>query len=263
MSNSFITIGSYGDTLYSLCVFKILGGGTCYIKLNGITELSRKVFGRDPDPYHAGRYTQQDVDFIRPLLEVQDYLDTVEIWNGQTPTISFENHWRFHVPSGWQGNQTECYALTQGLDIHDAALHKKLILEPWLTPVKPIRIPGRPVVINRTNRYLFGCNGEQYHKWVDQQLGDYAVFVGTEQEHNQFEQEFKVTIPYQKVSDMLELARIIQGCEQFVGNQSVALCIAIGLGKTFWCEIRKDYQNLRTPHGLGDVWFPRINGFYF
>jgi hypothetical protein len=62
----------------------------------------------------------------------------------------------------------------------------------------------------------------------------------------------------------LELAQVIQGCEQFMGNQSVALSIAIGLGKSYWCEVRKDYEQTRTPHGgYGDTWFPRINGNYF
>jgi hypothetical protein len=50
----------------------------------------------------------------------------------------------------------------------------------------------------------------------------------------------------------------------FIGNQSSALSIAIGLGKTYWCEVRADYERTKTPHGgYGDTWFPRVNGFYF
>ena len=263
MKNSFYSIGTFGDTIYSLCVFKMLGGGDCYIKLNGINEQSRRLFGHDPVSCHKDRYTQADADFIMPLLKAQDYLDTVDIYTGQPCNISFQDHWRMHLISGWKGNQTECYALTQGMDIHDPENHKKLILEPWLTPLNPIRIPGRPVVVNRTDRFLFGCKGDQYKEWVNFGLGDYGIFVGTRQEHDAFENEFKVKILYQQVSDMLELARIIQGCEQFMGNQSMALSIAIGLGKTFYCEIRKDFEAIRSPHGLGDVWFPRVNGHYF
>jgi hypothetical protein len=261
---NFITLGSFGDSLYSLNAVKILGGGNMYVKLNGIDEHVRRLFGRENEGYHKGRYTQKDWEMLAPLLRAQDYLNIVEIYNGETIDISFDDHWKFHLIKGWQGNQTECYALTQGMDIHDPELRKKLLLEPWLTPVDPIHIPGKPVVVNRTNRYLYGCDGKKWHEWVKQGLGDYAVFVGTDDEHTEFEREFKVKIEHRKVQDLLELARIIQGSEQFMGNQSVALSIAIGLGKTFWCEIRKDWNNIRTPHGgLGDVWFPRINGHYF
>lgn len=261
--NSFVSIGSFGDTLYSLCMFKILGGGKVYIKLNGMDELVRKLFGREPDGYHKGRYTQEDYEMLEPLLKAQDYLTGVEVYNNQPVNITFEDHWKFHLISGWKGNQTECYALTQGLDIHDPELRKKLLLEPWLTPVDPIIIPGKPIVINRTNRYLYGCDGAKWKQWVEEGLGDYAVFVGTPNEHAEFEKDFNVKVEYRPVKNLLEMAQIIQGCQQFMGNQSVALCIAIGLGKTFWCEIRKDFNNIQTPHGYGDVWFPRVNGHYF
>jgi hypothetical protein len=262
-NQNFITIGSFGDSLYSLNAVKILGGGNMYVKLNGIDEHVRNLFGRENEGYHKGRYTQKDWEMLAPLLRAQDYLDKVEIYNGEKIDVSFDDHWKYHLIKGWQGNQTECYALTQGMNIHDRELKKKLLLEPWLTPVDPIKIPGKPVVINRTNRYLYGCDGRRWHEWVNQGLGDYAVFTGTEEEHAAFEQEFNVKIEHRKVEDLLELARIIQGADQFMGNQSVALCIAIGLGKTFFCEIRKDWNNIRTPHGYGDVWFPRVNGHYF
>jgi hypothetical protein len=263
-NKQFVNIGSFGDTLYSLCVVKMLGGGDLYIKLNGMDEQTRRLFGREPDGYHKGRYTQADYDFLEPLLKKQDYLTKVAIWNGEAdhePSLS--NHWQQHLIKGWQGNQTECYALTQGMNIHDPAISKQLLQEPWLTPVEPIVIPGKPIVINRTNRYLYGCDGKKWHEWVKQGLGDKAVFLGSPTEHAEFEKEFNVKVEYRPVKDLLEMAQIIQGCEQFMGNQSVALCIAIGLGKTFWCEIRKDWNNIKTPHGLGDVWFPRVNGHYF
>jgi hypothetical protein len=262
-NQNFITVGSFGDSIYSLCVTKILGGGNLYVKLNGMDEGVRKIFGREPDGYHKGRYTLADWEMLAPLLKAQDYLGEVKIYNDEKIDVSFEDHWKMHLLKGWQGNQTECYALTQGMDIHEPELKKKLLLEPWLTPVEPIKIPGKPVVINRTDRYLYGCNGEQWKTWVSQGLGDYAVFVGTPDEHAAFEKDFDVIIEHRPVNDLLEMAQLIQGCEQFIGNQSVALCIAIGLGKTFWCEVRKDFDRIKSPHGWGDVWFPRINGHYF
>lgn len=261
---NFHTLGTFGDTVYSLCLMKILGGGNLYVKLNALDDFARKNMGWADAGPAKGRLTQKDYEMLEPLLKAQDYLDHVAIWKDEPITVSFDDHWKMHLIKGWQGNQTECYALTQGMNIHDPELRKKLLLEPWLTPVKPIHIPGKSLVINRTVRYLYGNPSEEWYNYVQNGLGDFGVFVGTEQEHADFEELFKVKIQYYKTNDLLELAQVIQGCEEFIGNQSVALSIAIGLGKSYQCEIRKDYESTRTPHGgYGDTWFPRINGFYF
>lgn len=261
---NFSTMGTFGDTIYSLCVMKMLGGGNMYVKLNALDDFAKNVLGWVDAGPAKGRYTERDYKVLEPLLKAQDYLDTVQIWNGEEIDYKeLDNHWMMHLIKGWQGNQTECYALTLGMNIHDPENRKKLLLEPWLTPVEPIKIPGKPIVVNRTVRYLYGEPSEEWYTWVKNGLGDYAVFVGTLEEHNDFQELFKVKIDYYKTKDLLELAQVIQGCEQFIGNQSVALSIAIGLGKSYQCEVRKDYENTRTAHGYGDVWFPRINGNYF
>lgn len=261
---NFYTIGSFGDTIFSLNLVKILGGGNMYVKLNAMDEYAQKELGWPNAGPASGRYTQQDYDTIEPLLKAQDYLDTVAIWNGESIDYDFKDHYKYHLIRGHMGNQTECYALTQGMNIHDPELKKKLLFEPWLTPVDPIHIPGKPIVVNRTSRYLYGATSQDWYTYIEYGLGDYAVFVGSEKEHADFEDLFKIKIQYYKTEDLLQLARVIQGCEQFIGNQSVAVSIAIGLGKSYQLEIRKDYEKTTTPHGgYGDNWFPRLNGFYF
>lgn len=261
--SNFYTVGTFGDTIYSLCLVKLLGGGNMYVKLNAMDKFAQEVLGwRDAGPA-KGRLTQQDYDNLEPLLKAQDYLDTVEVWQDQTFDYDFSDHYKYHLISGWKGNQTECYALTQGMNIQDPDLRKKLLLEPWLTPVQPIIVPGKPIVVNRTVRYLYGEPSQEWFNYVENGLGDYAIFVGSKKEHDDFQELFKVKIQYFQTENLLELAQVIQGCEQFIGNQSVALSIAIGLGKSYQCEVRKDYQTTKTPHGYGDTWFPRINGSYF
>lgn len=262
--NNFYTIGTFGDTIYSLCAVKLLGGGNMYVKLDALDKFAQEVLGWPNAGPGSGRYTEHDYELIEPLLKAQHYLNEVAIWKDETIDYDFIDHWKFHLINGHKGNQTECYALTQGLDIHSPEIRKQLLLEPWLTPVTPIKIPNKPYVVNRTARYLYGSPSEEWFDWINNGLGDYSVFVGTEQEHTDFEDEFNVKIEYYKTKDLLELAQVIQGCEQFIGNQSVALSLAIGLGKSYRCEVRKDYEQTRTPHGgYGDTWFPRINGYYF
>jgi hypothetical protein len=55
------------------------------------------------------------------------------------------------------------------------------------------------------------------------------------------------------------MASLIAGAESFIGNQSAALSVAIGLGVQFWCEGRKD-----LPIERNECYFPKQpNGFYF
>jgi hypothetical protein len=202
--------------------------------------------------------------FTPHVLEKQSYIHKLDVWRNETVDHDLADHYKYTTgPKGWQGNQTECAALVCGIDI---TKHKKeLLIDPWLDNVEPMKCVGRPIVINRTPRYLQGGdpNSPTWRKWVEEGLEDVAIFLGTEEEHAAFNKQFNCNVPYQPVRDMYEMAQIIQGAEQVMANQSIVMSLAIGLGKTFWSESRKDYDNFRSPHGWGDVWFPRVNGFYF
>jgi hypothetical protein len=273
MTNSFLHAGTFGDTIYSLNIIKLLGGGDLYLELNGIDKLVRRMWGGGDGGDHQGRYTQSDIDFIMPLLEKQDYISSVNVWNNSPVDYDLRDQYKLWarrdgILENWYGNQTQCYAALCGLDIHEN--RKELLIDSWLTPVEPIKIPGKPIIINRTARHIrreafnMPLKNNQLVSWINEDsLIDMAVFIGTRKEHDTFCSLYECNIEYKSVSDMLEMARVIQGCEQYIGNQSMPLSIAIGLGKTFWCEVRVDYENIKTDHGYGDVWFPRANGHYF
>lgn len=270
---NFLHAGTFGDTIYAINAIKLLKGGDLFIELEGMDKLAQRMWGGGDAGHHKGRYTKKDIEFLLPLLEHQSYISNTKIWNNETVDYDLRNQYtmwarRNGILENWVGNQTECYAALCGLDIHK---HRSdLLINPWLEPVKPIRIPGKPVIINRTPRHVRRETfnqplvNEQWINWIENDsLTEMSIFVGTEEEHESFCKLFNCKIEYKTVSDMMELARLIQGCEQFIGNQSMPLSLAIGLGKTFWCEVRVDYENIKTQHGYGDVWFPRINGHYF
>ena len=63
----------------------------------------------------------------------------------------------------------------------------------------------------------------------------------------------------QPTKTLLDVAELIAGCDTFIGNQSVALSIAIGLGKEYFCEARRD-----LPIERNECYFPaQPNGSYF
>lgn len=256
--------GTFGDTIYGMCAVKLLGGGDVYIKLNGMNEVAWNAFGAVNAGVHAGRYNQKDLDFLFPLLKHQSYIHELNVWRNETVDYDLGNHYKYTTgPRGWQGNQTECYGLVCGLDIKKH--HRALNIDPWLDPVEPIKIKNRSIVINRTGRYLQGSDPkpEMWQKWIKEGLEDVAVFLGTQDECISFNNLFGCNVPYRPVENMLEMAQIIQGAELVIANQSPVMAVAIGLGKTFWSETRKDWDAFRSPHGWGDVWFPRVNGNYF
>lgn len=270
---NFLHAGTFGDTVYALNAVKLLGGGNVYLELDGMDRLAQLMWGGGDAGDHRGRYTQADLNFILPLIQAQSYVTEAKVWTDEPINYDLRNqyrHWarRNGKIENWLGNQTECYAATCGLNIHD--YRKELLIHPWLDNIKPVRIEGKPIIINRTPRHIrrdtfnMDLRNEQWTSWIENDsLCDMSVFVGTEKEHSDFCELYQCDVEYRPVNTMLELAELIQGSEQFIGNQSMALSLAIGLGKTFWCEVRVDYENIKTEHGYGDVWFPRANGHFF
>jgi ADP-heptose:LPS heptosyltransferase len=86
-----------------------------------------------------------------------------------------------------------------------------------------------------------------------------AVFVGLADEHSAFCAATGWDIPHHATDNMLELASVIAGAKLFIGNQSQALALAIGLGTPYCCELRQDLPLLRN-----ECYFPKQpNGNYF
>lgn len=262
---NFVTHSTFGDVIWSLCAIKHIGGGNLYVKLHALDAFHQKALGWKDTGVHAGRLTVQDYEFMAPLLKAQDYLDQVDIWTNQNDDFPILlDHFKFHRGERWQGNQTECYALSMGWDIYDPKMHRICNYEPWLTAVDPILIPGKYIAVHRADRYNYnGPPSVEWQDYINKGLSEVGFFLGTDLEHAAFEQKFGIRIHHQKVTDLLDMAKYIQGAELFIGNQSVHAALAIGLGKSYGLEIRKDYEQTVTRHGFGDNWFPRINGYYF
>ena len=116
-----------------------------------------------------------------------------------------------------------------------------------------------PVVVNRTMRYRDLQRGDamwqkMYH---DGKMGENAIFLGTQGEHEDFVNMIG-PIQHYEVKDMLEMAAVIEGADLFVGNQSVAYSLAMGLGKTSVLETMKI-----KPLQNNECYFPRNNITYF
>jgi hypothetical protein len=249
--------GTFGDIIYAMSLTKHLGGGDFYLRLNNIDNMAKHVFGPNASAGdHSGEMTKKQFDSLTEFMEFQPYINSWRVWNGEKIDYALE----FAGPEivKQQGNYAWANARANGVDPDKH--YKEFMLDPWIEVDKAIKVKGRPVVVNRVNRHLYGCQmvDETWVDMFDRGLADVGIYVGMEHEHAWFQDVFKIKIPHYKTDNVMDVARVIAGAEQFIGSQSMCLSLAIGLGKTFLCESRKD-----LPLERNECCYVRPNGFYF
>ena len=233
--------GAAGDLIYGLAVMKHLGGGDFKVHLNQMDWIGQNYYGSKPDPFHQGRLTQQDFEYMREFLEAQEYISTVSVLDSIKDEVT-HNLDRFRAPfASNPGNYIDVYCHVFG--VHDKDLRATIRNTPWLSVPKPN--PVAPAVFNRSFRWRSDASNEEWMKLRDHWKG-HAVFVGLKDEYEDFRKRFEWDIEYYPTSTQLELASVIAGGNQFFGNQSQALALAFGLGKDVCCEIRRDLPQDRN-----------------
>jgi len=243
--------GTFGDLIYSLSVVKKMGGGTFAVHLENIEKCVAQ-YGYRPDevdPMHKGRFRTTDFDLIRPLLSRQSYLKSVTVWTGDHDVDL--DRFRGVLFRGFEGNYVQAYHMT-----FDLPVTEQIFNETWLeADAKQIA----PVVINRTFRYRCPNGTGTWQNLLEQaNITHNGVFVGTKDEHEDFEKSTGFSVQYYAVQDFKELADVIAGADLFMGNQSAAYSIAMGLGKASVLETIKI-----KPLANNECYFPRDNCQYF
>ena len=229
--------GAFGDLIYSLALVRHFGGGEFYLHLHQIDWIGQHYYGSQPAELHRGRLSRNDYFQLLALMQEQAYISKFEILAGQEITHNLD---RFrplfvHHPS----NYIRVYA--EAFGIRDPETLIKLETEPWLTVSPDTSLTDRPIVINRTERWLPPTLAPEWTQWLDLGWDAKSTFIGTEVEYAKFKTETgwsKTT--YTPTEDLRSMAQVIDQADLFIGNQSLALALAIGLGKTSNVELRRD-----------------------
>jgi hypothetical protein len=248
--------GALGDLIYSLPIVKHFGPGEFYLHLNQMDWIGQHYYGAKPTAFHQGRMTQGDFEYMKTFMEAQQYITKFDVLDPKTTEIT-HNLDRFRpVFVGHPANYIDIYSNVFGLDKEDATV---AATQPWLTVPTPVKIPGKTTVINRTRRWIPPTPGPAWAQ-LKEQIEHQSVFVGLEDEYRAFCQDTGWDIPFHPTGDMLALASVIAGAECFVGNQSQAYALAVGLGvEEIYCEARVD-----MPLERNECYFPlRTNIQYF
>ena len=243
--------GTFGDLIYSLSVVKKLGAGAFAIALNNI-ETCVAQYGYRPDEVdimHKGRFTVADFNLIEPLLTRQSYITDVVPWKG-IHDIDLDQ-FRGVLFRGFEGNYVEAFYKTFNLPFTADVYN-----ETWLE-ADPLRMAS--VVINRTFRYRCPNGTASWQNLLEQaNITQNGIFVGSDEEHEDFEKSTGFRVQYYPVKDFKVLADIIAGADLFMGNQSAAYSIAMALGKSSVLETIKI-----KPLANNECYFPRDNCQYF
>lgn len=238
--------GDLGDIIYSLPFCKSLG-------------IVQYLIGPNSGVRVRETMTRSKFEWLAPLLVRQPWIEDVEF--AQNPPAcdydlnQFRKSW-FSAANAFRKDKRlyECY-FEHFVKPNDFDENK-----PWLS-ADPALDTAHPVVINRTNRW-------QHHNFPWREIAERyqgrMVFLGTPQEHKDWSRQFGA-IEYREVVDALDLANIIAGCQLFVGNQSFAMSVALGLGVPVIqesCPIQADCvlkrSNAQFTHISPSVTLPKI-----
>ena len=246
--------GTLGDLIYSLSIVKKMEPGQFLVALNNI-ENCVSQYGYRPDevdPAHKGRFTEQDFEWLKPLLKRQSYIEAVGTWRqgDAEPAVDLDR-FRGTLFRGFEGNYVEAYHRAFGLPFVMSDYDT-----PWLE-ADPVTV--KPMVVSRTFRYRDPAADAVWKKMAqDGVLDRLGIFVGTKEEHADFVQVTGVAVPYHPVNNFLELANIVAGANLVMANQNFVYSLAMGLGKQTVLETIKI-----KPLQNNECFFPRANAQYF
>jgi hypothetical protein len=200
--------GATGDIIFSLPTIKAMGGGKLIVY----------------------QYDKQRYEAVKPLLELQPYIESVE-WSDTKPinTIDLD---KFRQYAGHHSNLVEAHFLGQEIPIDHSWR------EGWLTlPESNIELfpTMKYSVINRTTNYA-----DPNFDWAKEveyleSISDNVYFIGYFEEWQLFNKTFGTNINFVDL-DFLEGAYLIKNAVMFSGCYSAWSTIAMGLGLTYRLE---------------------------
>lgn len=192
-------------------------------------------------------------NMLKPLIESQEYIESFEVWNGQ----------KFDIDIDLTRDSKWC-PMPAGLIHHYAwSLYPQLscdLSKKWLNfktdygnedYSRCLNFIDK-IIINRTSRYT---NPYISYFFLKKYL-DIIIFVGTDNEYEDFNNEWQIEIPRLEINDFLELGKILSVCKLFIGNQSMCWHIADSLKIQRILELCPQFPNT-FPMGANGYGFYR------
>jgi hypothetical protein len=219
MARTFKHSGDLGDIIFALPAVRALGGGILYLDpQGGATEPLVLTSGTPKTKLNAG-----SIESLKTLLARVPYVNEVRSWNGEAVDVNldvFRQHARFN-------NLSDAYLSAFGLPFTERDRQ-------WLEISDPLSDSRFPIIIARSVRY----HGN-YVFWAlnTPKIAHQCAFVGLPKDHEIFEYTFEIKVHYWPTPDILTLARVIAGAQQFIGNQGLPHALAEAMKKNLINEV--------------------------
>lgn len=182
----------------------------------------------------AGRQVcmnKKTFDFLKPLIESQDYVEKFEVWQGEDVDVNADlTRHNSQVPLAGGLLHYLLFFVYPQLECN--------LSDKWIN-VENHSYFADKIIINRTGRYN--------NPYIDYFfLKDYQkdlLFAGLEEEREKFCNDFNLDIPLLKIKDFLQLAVTINSCRFFIGGQSLCWHIADAMKKKRILELCASFPN--------------------
>lgn len=161
-------------------------------------------------------FNQYAFDMMRPLLLSQDYIEDYIVFNGQDHEIDLDRVRLQTFTNQPKGSLNRWFN-------HPFPQMASNLANRWIE-IKQVLINNYSdkIIINFTNRHR---NHFINYFFLKEHQGK-IIFAGLEKERDLFCKEFDLDIPLLQVDNFYELAKVINGCKFFIGNQSFCYQIA-------------------------------------
>jgi hypothetical protein len=196
--------GNIGDIIYGL---------PAIMHLSMIQNKKIKFYLNPID----NRMSLELANVLKPLLEHQDYIESVEIYNNEYIDHDLDLFRHVHCDGG---NLGEMHAKLFNYEF--SILNEQSI---FIKDTYDASLPKYDIIINRTARY----NNTSF-PWTDilEEYSDHTqCFVGTKSEYHTFIETFNLkNVDFIETKNFLQVAWLIKHCRIFIGNCSSPYAIA-------------------------------------
>lgn len=201
------------------------------------------------------------LNMLKPLFIAQEYIEDVEIFNGQLINIDLDRirketfvnlplgaiqQWVFFCYPDLSADLSKAWMQVGEVDISDCTIESNNII----THSLPLPSLSDKVIVNFTERYRNG----HIHYFFLKKYQDNLLFAGTEKEHKLFCETWELNIPRIIVKDFLQLAYILKKSKFLLSNQSFLWNVSTALKTPHileLCEFAANCQCFFAPDSYG------------
>ena len=235
------------ECIQALAYVRALGGGHVRVGLGFLGAKNLYYKGQYAEPDQQGRLNQEDFDILCSLAQNQKWVKSIEPWAGEIVdydldkidyTIDMDNRFNMH-PMDRFGKVTGIH-WTQWQQIR---------LGSWLDiPAIPGRPTGKAIIFTGTG----WKPREAYKQWQAQGLPAASIFLGSQQDYDDFVSVTGLKMDRKGYSHVGELAQWIEGMQQLVCTPGWAPAIAQALNRAYLVQSLPDVEQWRNPYVLSE-----------